>query len=362
MAVQKSSIDDEAQNVVHARSPSTMEVGSMLHNSGRSSHIMAAALVVAGTLALAACSSSGGGSTTNGGTASASSAGPVSTASASSAGPVSSASAPASSPSGSASAVAKVPFTGPAPTPLAADQIAAAKATLADHSVLTVCTSLPSQPFESQDASGKVTGFDMDFMTQMAGDLGVSMSVVDVPFTAISSGQGMLSKRCDIAAAGMTILASRRATIEFSNPYFDTEQALVALSSSGVSTLSDLKGKRLAAQNGTTGLILANQYQKQYGYTVVQYAGIGDEEQAIQSNQVAAALNDLPAWTSYVKQQNGKVRVAQSFNTGAQMGFGAAKGNTALIAVANYVLAKAQGDGDYTKSYEKWIGPAPAGS
>ena len=51
----------------------------------------------------------------------------------------------------------------------------------------------------------------------------------------------------------------------------------------------------------------------------------------------------------------------QNFDTGEQYGFGAAKGNTALIKLANYVIAKSLSDGTYAASYKKWIGDVPAG-
>lgn len=304
-----------------------------------------ACVALAGAMTLAACGSSSGSSFSSGAATSASS----------DASPTTS-----STTMPDAAQVTKVPFTGSAPTDLTAEQISAAKGTLANASTLQVCTSLPSVPFEVQDANGQVVGFDMDFMRQVASLLGVSMKVVDVPFSSISSGQAMLSKKCDIAAAGMSILPERRATIEFSNPYFDTEQGLLTEAGSGISSLSDLKGKRVAAQNGTTGLTVASSLASTYGYTVVQFDDQTGETQAVQSGQAAAAINDVVAWASYLKQ-NPKTHIAVTINTGAQMGFGAAKGNTALIAVANYVLAKAQSDGGYKQSYEKWIGTAPSG-
>ncbi len=258
----------------------------------------------------------------------------------------------------SGQSVTKVAFSGPKPSAVTPAEIAAGKASLAHPGTLSVCTALPSPPFEVQDANGKVVGFDMDFMQKVAHDLGTSMKIVDVPFDAISSGQAMLSKRCDIAAAGMTILPERRATIEFSNPYFDTQQALIVTSSTSLTSLQELKGKRVAALSGTTGLDFLNKNSKKYGFAAVQFDSLGAEEQALTSGQVVAAINDLPAWSSYLKE-NSNTRIAISINNGAQMGWGAAKGNKALIAVANNVLQSAQSDGGYTASYKKWIGDPP---
>lgn len=253
-----------------------------------------------------------------------------------------------------------VPHTGaPAPAALTQADIDAAKATLATSGQLTVCTSLPYAPFEAQDASGNIIGFDMDFMNWMAKDLGVTTKIIDADFSGIQSGQSMQSKQCDIAAAGMTITPERAQAIEFSLPYYDASQTLMVLSTSSVTNVADLKGKKLGAQSGTTGEKYAKANESQYGYTVISFAKISDEEQALQAGNIDAAIHDQPALVEYAKQQNGSVKIVQSFNTGEQYGFGAAKDNTALIKVANYVIQKSESDGTYQSSFEKWIGNQP---
>jgi polar amino acid transport system substrate-binding protein len=253
-----------------------------------------------------------------------------------------------------------VPHTGaPAPAALAQADIDAAKATLATSGQLTICTSLPYPPFEAQDASGNIVGFDVDFMNWMAKDMGVTTKIIDADFSGIQSGQAMQSKKCDIAAAGMTITPERAQSIEFSLPYYDASQTLMVLSSSSVTNISDLKGKKLGAQSGTTGEKYAKANSAQYGYTVISFDKISDEEQALQAGNIDAAIHDQPALVEYAKQQSGSVKIVQNFNTGEQYGFGAAKGNTALIKVANYVIQKAESDGTYQSSFVKWIGNQP---
>lgn len=266
---------------------------------------------------------------------------------------------PAASGGAAASSSAFVAPSTAAPTTLTPDMIAAAKATLTDGSALTVCTSLPYAPFEVDDGTGKIVGFDIDFMDFMAKDLGVTTKISVQQFTAIKSGTATKSKKCDISAAAMTITPERLASITFSNPYYDASQALMVLSTSSVKSLADLKGKKLGAQTGTTGLAYAQKYAAQNGYTVLEYAQISDEEVALQSGKIDAAIHDQPALNEYTKQQAGKVKVVDNFNTGEEYGFGVALGNTALAAVANYAIAKSKSDGTYLASYAKWIGGTP---
>lgn len=185
-------------------------------------------------------------------------------------------------------------MTGAAPTALTADEIAAAKATLADPTTLTVCTSLPYQPFEVDDGSGKIVGFDIDFMDALAKNLGgLGTKIIDAKFDGIQSGQAMESKTCDVGAAAMTITAERAAAILFSDPYYDASQGLLVSADSGITDISGMKGKILAGQSGTTGLKYANANAEKYGYTVVEVEKISDEQQAVTSGTAQAAIQDL---------------------------------------------------------------------
>lgn len=249
---------------------------------------------------------------------------------------------------------------GAAPAALSAADIAAAKATLADPSTLTVCTSLPYQPFEVDDGSGNVIGFDMDFMDSVAKSLGLKRKVIDAKFDGIQSGQAMAAKTCDIAAAAMTINAERQKALTFSDPYYDASQGLMVPKSSSVKTLADLKGKKLGAQTGTTGLVYANANAAKNGYSVTEYEKITDEEQALASGSADAVIQDLPALNEYAKANPDAVAVVASFNTGEKYGFGMALGNTALAKIANYAIASAKSDGSYAASYKKWIGDEPS--
>ena len=313
----------------------------MASTKSRTTRTVLLAVVAAGSLVLTACGSSS------------------STTAASSSSTSAAASGASSSGSPSSSSAAFVAPSTAAPATLSADVIAAAKATLTDGSALTVCTSLPYAPFEVDDGTGKIVGFDIDFMDWMAKDLGVTTKISVQQFTAIKSGTATKSKKCDISAAAMTITQERMSSITFSNPYYDASQALMVLTTSSAKGLADLKGKKLGAQTGTTGLAYAQKYADQYGYTVTEYAQISDEEVALQSGKIDAAIHDQPALNEYSKQQAGKVKIVDNFNTGEEYGFGVALGNTALATVANYVIAKSKTDGTYLSSYAKWIGGTP---
>lgn len=239
-------------------------------------------------------------------------------------------------------------------TTAAAAEVEAAKAGLVDSSKLKVCTSLPYAPFEYSDLDGNVVGFDMDLMDLIATELGVTREVVDTDFTGIQSGQAMGSSVCDIAAAAMTITPERQAAITFSDPYYAATQALLVPADSSIADLSGLSGQTLAAQSGTTGKIYADANAAEFGYTVVEYSNITEVEAAVQTGTAQAGIHDDGPLFDYVKT-NPAFKVATTFATGEQYGFGMKLGNTDLAAVANAVLKKAVDDGTYDTIKAKWF-------
>ena len=82
-------------------------------------------------------------------------------------------------------------------------------------------------------------------------------------------------------------------------------------------------------QGGTTGEDYVNAQVKEKGLKieVVSYEDLAALQQALATNQIVAAVNDLPVWNEYIKANPGKVVVAAGFDTGEQYGFAVKKGN-----------------------------------
>lgn len=233
---------------------------------------------------------------------------------------------------------------------------AASGVSLVNAGKLTVCTSLQYPPFESNNDQGETVGFDVDLMDLVSKKLGATTSVIDTPFEGIKSGQDLSTGKCDIAAAGMTITDERAKVILFSSPYFNATQALSVKTGSAVTGLADLKGKKLAAQTGTTGKIYADAHKAEFGYEVTEYPDFPTETEALKTGQVQGAINDLPVWLEEAKTDKGVTKVVTQFDTGEQYGFGMKLGNTALKKVVDEMVATTKSDGSYNTIYKKWTG------
>ncbi|MCL7423984.1 basic amino acid ABC transporter substrate-binding protein [Streptomyces sp. YS415] len=219
---------------------------------------------------------------------------------------------------------------------------------------LTTCTHLPYPPFQSE-IDGKVQGFDVSLIDLVAEDLGVQQDIVDQPFENFKTGGSLNAGQCDLAAAGMTITEERKKNVDFSDPYFDATQAVLADKDSGIASFADLKGKKVGAQAQTTG----EDYAKSKGLDPVSFESSDAVLNGLRTGQVDAVVIDYPVVQGWLKDKANAdaFEVAEQINTGEQYGFTVKKGNAKLLAAINKALADAKADGTYKEIYEKWIGP-----
>ncbi|MGX1912919.1 transporter substrate-binding domain-containing protein [Streptomyces phaeochromogenes] len=219
---------------------------------------------------------------------------------------------------------------------------------------LTTCTHLPYPPFQSE-IDGKVQGFDVSIIDLVAKDLGVKQVILDQPFENFKTGGSLNAGQCDLAAAGMTITDERKKNVDFSDPYFEATQAVLADKKSGISSLADLKGKKVGAQAQTTG----EEFAKSKGLDPVSFESSDALLNGLRTGQVKAVVIDYPVVQGWLKDKANAdaFEVADNINTGEEYGVTVKKGNTKLVDAINKALADAKADGTYKKLYEKWIGP-----
>lgn len=232
---------------------------------------------------------------------------------------------------------------------------------LIDQDKLTVCTHLPYEPFQVQDESGEVVGFDVDLLNLLADDLGVEQEVVDIEWEQITSGAVFAADKCDIGMGAMTITDERAAALTISDPYFDATQALAVQTDSEFKTLADLKGEIVGVQTGTTGQIYGEEHAEEFGYEVKVFDDFALQMNDLKAGNIAAAINDNAPILTFVND-NDDVALVEEFDTGEKYGFPAQKDDAnaeKMIERLNELLAEAQEDGTYDDLFEKWFGVKP---
>ncbi len=215
---------------------------------------------------------------------------------------------------------------------------------------LLVGTDAPYPPFEiGTPEGGDFTGFDPDLMDAIAEKLGVTPeyqnSAFDTIFRDVASGQ------FDIVAAAATITPGREKTVDFSDPYYDAQQALVVATDSDIASTDDLSGEIVGAQQGTTGQTYA---EDETDASEVRGFGKGaDALAAVTTGQVAAAIVDQPFAADAVSKQEG-IQIVEEIPTGEVYGLAMAPGSP-LVPAVNDALAQLAEDGTLDDLYQKYF-------
>ena len=228
--------------------------------------------------------------------------------------------------------------------------------TLVEEGKLTVAAELGFAPFEYMDEStGEPVGFDVDLIKAVAEKLGLEASYLpnqkfDTLVPLVKQGG-----KCDVAIAGITITDERREEVEFSDPYLDSNQAIVVKKDSGETEESlNAAGKKVACQSGTTGdeWITEN-------LASAERMPLDDVTAALTSVSTGlhdAMVIDLPVASWMLTKSFSDLEVAKEIPTGEQYGIAVSQENAGLAVAISSALQAMEADGTMKKIKTEWFG------
>jgi polar amino acid transport system substrate-binding protein len=218
---------------------------------------------------------------------------------------------------------------------------------------LTVGSDIPYPPFE-QGKAPNYTGFDIDLVNAMAKEMGRDVTYEDTSFDTIF--RDLAAGKFDMVASATTITAEREQTVDFTNPYYLSEQALVVPTGSDIATVDDISGATIAVQQGTTGQLYVE--DETDAGEIRKFPAGPDAINAVKTGTSDAAVIDLPVAQDAVSKTEG-IEVATSIPTDEQYGFVVQQDDTELLDDLNNALKSIEDDGTYTEIYKKWFDQEP---
>ena len=199
--------------------------------------------------------------------------------------------------------------------------------TLVDDGVLTIGTDEPAFPpwFDFDGGPSTGTGFESAVAYAVADELGFTeeeVTWVVVPFlNAFAPGE----KDFDFDINQVSISDERDEAVDFSDGYYDVNQALVGFSDSEIAsatTIDELKTFRLGAQVGTTSLDFITDVIQPETEPLV-YDTNADAKAAFDAGQLDGLILDLPtAYFVSATEIEGSTVVAQFPAAGDSEQFG----------------------------------------
>lgn len=218
---------------------------------------------------------------------------------------------------------------------------------------LTVGSDIPYPPFE-QGKPGSYTGFDVELMEAIGEKLGREVEFQDTSFETIF--RDVAQGKFDAVISAATITEEREQAVDFSNPYYLSEQAVLVDEGSEIESLEDLQGKTVGVQQGTTGQELAK--EKSGANEIRPYPEGPDAVNALKAGTVEAVVIDAPVAQNAVEKSGG-VEIAENVPTEENYGIAVAQGETELLEEINDALTEIEEDGTYTKIFKKWFHAEP---
>jgi len=220
---------------------------------------------------------------------------------------------------------------------------------LISEGTLSVGTDTPFPPFEIGQPPN-ITGYDIDVMNAIAENLGLTAEYTDTGFGTIF--RDVAQGQFDTVAAASTITRGRENTVDFTDPYYEAQQALLVPTDSDIASVDDLSGAIVGTQDGTTGETYAN--DETDASEVRGFPEGPNAITALATGQVDAVIIDQPVAVDAIEQQEG-VEIAEEIPTNELYGFAVAPDNDALREAMNEALAELKDDGTITELYQMYF-------
>lgn len=211
-------------------------------------------------------------------------------------------------------------------------------------------------PMEFVESDKSLSGYSVDYVAAIAKEMGIGIESRNVAWDGIFAG--LLASRYDFVASSVTITEERKASMDFSIPYYEVRQAVVVPKTSNATTVEDLKGKTLGAQLGTTGFFAIEKINGAKGRS---YDEISQAMEALFSGRIDGVVCDDPVAADFALQKAeyaAKLKIAFIIPTDEQeyYGFAVKKGNKEVLDLLNEGIKRVKANGTEEKLRQKWIG------
>ncbi len=225
---------------------------------------------------------------------------------------------------------------------------------------LTVGANVGNVPWQFQNEAGEIVGFEVELVREAAKRMGYDdVSIENIPFNGLFSA--VQSGRIDAAISSITITKKRLESVSFAQPYYDSDQSLSVLKSSGIEGLKGLTGKTVGVDTGSTGDIYATERQQQLGINEIRrFEGLAPAMLDLNNGGIDAYISDIPAVAYYIKDKP-QYAVVERIPTGEQYSIMFAK-DSALATEATKAIGAMKQEGFVAQLHEKWFGTKPDAS
>lgn len=225
----------------------------------------------------------------------------------------------------------------------------------ADRFVLGLDDAFPPMGFRNEN--NEIVGYDIDLAREVCRRLGRELVLQPIDWNA--KEMELNTRKIDCIWNGFTITPERAEAMTFTPPYLRNAQVLVVRTDSGFKSLTDLAGKKVATQAGSSGKTAIDE-APEFKASLAEVVEVKDYLTALmdlEARGVDAVVMDLLVANDNI-HRSGKTGFAildESLSP-ESYGVGFRKGDTELMQQVWSALEAMAADGTIAPIAKKWFG------
>ena len=210
-----------------------------------------------------------------------------------------------------------------------------------------------------KDNKGEIVGFDVDMAKEVFKRVGLGVKFQSIDWamkeTELNSGN------IDVIWNGYSITEERKQKVAFTKPYLENRQVIITLANSNINSKKDLKGKKVAAQSGSSSLDAINkesEVSKDFnGGEPVLFETNNEAFIDLEAGRTDAVVADEILARYYIKERGAqKYKVLEDDFGKEEYAVGLRKQDKSLLLKVEKALEDMKKDGTSSKISTKWFG------
>lgn len=216
-----------------------------------------------------------------------------------------------------------------------------------DKGTIRIATFTDLKPYGYTKDDGTNTGFDVELGERLAKDLGVKVEWV--PVNADARVDSLRSDKADLVLANFTVTDERKEVVDFGTPYMKVSIGVASPENAAITDPSQLEGKTLAVNKGTT----AEQYFTENFPQIEQtkFDSKTQQFQAFKDGRAAALADDNTYLYSWAKDNPGFTVGIKQLGDQSFIAPAVAKGNADLLKWVNERISSLTDEGFFEQDY-----------
>ncbi|MFC5560207.1 transporter substrate-binding domain-containing protein [Ureibacillus thermophilus] len=226
-----------------------------------------------------------------------------------------------------------------------------------ERGVLRVAVFSDKPPFGYVNEKGENQGYDIVLAKRIAKDLLGDESKIEYVITEPQARVDLLkSDKVDIVLANFTVTKERAEQVDFVLPYMKVAIGVVSPKSAPISSVEELKGKKLIVPKGTTAETF---FMKNHpDVELVKYDQINEAFEALKDGRGDALAQDNALLFSWANENPDFTVALTTLGELDYIAPAVKKGNTELLDWLNAEMEKLYEENFFTNAYEETLKPA----